>query len=60
MSLQLENSINEENNDSNMNFGNETLKELGLEILEVSTSTMLEDMGASVGKNSCSTVIVGP
>lgn len=31
--------------------------ELGLEVLEVDESTVLEEMGASVGNNSCSIVI---
>lgn len=34
------------------------LKELGLEELEVSTDTMLDEMGASMGINGCCSVIV--
>lgn len=31
--------------------------DLGLEILEVDGSTVLEEMGASIGFNSCSSVV---
>lgn len=36
---------------------NSAMAELGLEILEVDESTVLEEMGASIGFNSCSLII---
>ncbi|MBF0787073.1 MULTISPECIES: thiopeptide-type bacteriocin [unclassified Streptococcus] len=34
------------------------LKSLGLEVLEISTDTMLEEFGASRGGNGCCSVII--
>lgn len=36
----------------------ESLEELGLTILEVEDSTVLEEMGASIGWNSCSSISI--
>ncbi len=38
-------------------LNNVDMAELGLEVLEVDESTVLEEMGASFGTNSCSIVI---
>lgn len=38
-------------------LNNADMAELGLEVLEVDESTVLEEMGASFGTNSCSIVI---
>lgn len=37
---------------------NINLEELGLEVLEVDTDTMLEDMGASFGFKGCCSIVI--
>jgi len=49
-----------ENLEKETEFSQDDLDKLGLEVAEISSSTMLEELGASFGKNSCSSVIIVP
>ena len=44
--------------ENTMNAKVEEELNLEIDVYEVSSATMLEEMGASLGKNSCSSVVV--